>query len=418
MSFVVLTVVVVVMIVWLAVALLASGCAPRLPEERVGRGNKPLAKPSRSQTSKPQKWDPKKLDVQPLEDSPHSREEEPDPAGVIAFSQLAADYKRQVEEFFPTIQAETDDSSCPPSRIKLTGIKNEVRIDTKNIFAKGSGSRLFLSVPDEKFMVKFISRKKKISALLNLADDYAFLKIFQKSTQHVVPSLFEIEPGSMPEACRVRLLVTEFAGSNIIKDLNEERDSDKKRRIVAAVGARALELLREVHKQGLIHGDIHYKNFVYSGDRVDAARTLRLIDFGRAAPFILPDGSHVPEEEINYSENRDWNEIHLSPWELRNIRKTRRDDIYRLAETLLRSGGYDSLFQEKYQKLKYQEKKHGPKFKSQVLEMKESRRFVHSVPKIFIDFYTESSLLGYESRPDYESWIEKFRNVAKGMSYQ
>jgi hypothetical protein len=396
----------------LSFSFVLSGCDTKSVSEKKNRRSRMTQQAKQSQAKEVwQTWDSEQIDLNSLADT--EKYVAPTAEGVVAFEKISNEYIARINGL--TQELSKGDPNCPPTDIKLEGIEGKVRINRDNVFAKGSGSYLYLSMPDEKYIVKHIF-KNKIGSIQTLAYDYAFLKVFQR--QHIVPDLFDIEPGSMPEACRVRLMVTEFAGKEIIRDLSQEADLTKRMRLVASVGARALELLREVHQQGLIHGDVHFKNFVYRGPRVEAAKTLRLIDFGRAAPFLTPDGKHVLYEEKDYQKDKTWRLWHLSPWELRKIRKTRRDDIFRLAESLIRSGHYDGAFNKAFSKLRETvPDDSSPDFRGLVFELKVKRKFNNVVPQIFIEFYKDSLELNYDARPDYESWIEKFRTVAKGDPY-
>jgi serine/threonine protein kinase len=101
---------------------------------------------------------------------------------------------------------------------------------------------------------------------------------------------------------------------------------------VASVGIRLVESLEHLHSTGNIHGDIHFQNILVDkkGSRVV------LGDFGFTAPFLNADGSHVSDNRIEVDFHGK-NIKYLSPYQLDARPVTsRREDIFRLAETLVR----------------------------------------------------------------------------------
>ena len=93
-----------------------------------------------------------------------------------------------------------------------------------------------------------------------------------------------------------------------------------------------LATLKQVHAKGVVHGDIHGGNFVYSDAETNFRNTLRLIDFERATTYLTADGVHIeePEEPPRYVKQS--NTRLASVWELEGGHLSRRDDLYRLAE--------------------------------------------------------------------------------------
>ena len=189
-----------------------------------------------------------------------------------------------------------------------------------------------------------------------------------------------------------RLIVTEFVGEHQFANMGQV-PSD-----ILAVGARALDILKSLHATGFVHGDIHGGNFVYSG--FEPATSLRLIDFGRTVPYIeSTTGMHIADQDTPVYEDlvEDW----LSVFELGRSRKSRRDDMYRLAEMLIKQGGYDKLF-------------HRVRLtrSDDMLERKKTRQFQRNVPKLLIDFYAYCTALGFDQEPDYTGWADQFRTEA------
>jgi serine/threonine protein kinase len=299
------------------------------------------------------------------------------------------------------------DPDCPPNKIKLLD-GPVIQIDPlSEPYRRGSGSRLFLSTsPPVQYIVKFIS-SVNMDTIKTLADEYALLKVL--NGKGFSPTLYEIDPNGMDAACYVRVLVSENVGTHELKTLRNFLPVDERTRILYGVAARALEILREIHNRGLIHGDIHWTNMVFSGTPQDAPTTLRLVDFGRASPYLMGSNGHIPKTKIQYGD--EWKEFYLSPWELDRSPKTRRDDIFRLAETLLRTGGFDDQFQEQVDSLCQSVQEPTAFYLA-----KKKRLFSDDTPSLLRDFYTYAVTLRHSERPKYETWMNKFRNALQEES--
>jgi serine/threonine protein kinase len=235
-----------------------------------------------------------------------------------------------------------------------------------------------------------------------LAKERAALKTLSDLADITQP-LLDIKPGRIASICASAILVTEFVGQYTLKDAKKRLVPD-----AIATAARAIGILQKVHEKGLIHGDIHFKNWVVS-DLDKIPQTLRLIDFGRAELFITKDGRHVPAAKREY---QPWYDLTiLSPFELDGWVKTRRDDMFRLAEMFV--GFFDDPPPE-LEESQPLELSHEPimlthlERKLQLGKAKRERVFTRMTPPIFIDFYTYCVNLDFSARPDYETWIEKF----------
>lgn len=105
---------------------------------------------------------------------------------------------------------------------------------------------------------------------------------------------------------------------------------------VMRFGVRMIELVREMHNLGVVHGDIHEENVVFRDQKASlneyriASDDIALIDFGMAELFPFrfgdPELTDGPADNLNL--------IHLSPWQLRGYRTGMRDDIFRIAALL------------------------------------------------------------------------------------
>ena len=89
-------------------------------------------------------------------------------------------------------------------------------------------------------------------------------------------------------------------------------------------GISVMSHLEQMHRGGLVHGDVHAGNIAYSCDDVHSdCETIVLIDFGDASN--VGKGLRTPSTFIPYV---------LSPWQLLGRPRTHRDDVYRLVQVL------------------------------------------------------------------------------------
>ena len=305
---------------------------------------------------------------------------------------------------------------CPPNDIPLkSGAVIRINKDHPNFH--GSGSDLFISpskIGDQQVIVKYINRADA-ETIKDLQDDYAFMHVIKG--QGVIPKVYDVDEERMSPQCSIRVIVSDFVGMEPIKKLKELLYGQNPKfvaRTILLVAARALEILQVIHSHGMIHGDIHAKNFAFDGDLETAHTTLYLLDFGRAEPFVDEAGEHIPEDAVDYGSK--WNMRLLSPWELEHKRKSRRDDLFRLAETMFRCGNYDGAFESIADRIKAALKTGELRREVAVdfyLQMKEDRPLSSDPPQVLIDFYNYSLDLGFAQEPNYTYWIQLFRETAE-----
>ena len=203
--------------------------------------------------------------------------------------------------------------------------------------------------------------------------------------------LLRAEDGELTTACELACMITENGGE---WTLHELVGGDL--RMIARVGAQALRILRSVHAQGIVHGDVHVGNFVYSSED-DPVATLRIIDFGRADTFYDPAlGTHVqpgpgPVGPVPHP-------LLVSPWELRGSRLSRRDDVYRLGEVLLALANSGPLVVPEDLR---------PADAVGLAAFKDRRQ---NGPQLLADFHDAMRQLNFEDPPDYETWITRLES--------
>ena len=338
---------------------------------------------------------------------------DPRAAEAYRFVSLVAEMEAHIKSLGPQLAT---DKNCPPRLIVLED-GQKVYIDPEaEPEARGTGTDLFLSktrVGHKLVMVKFVQDISTLKYVLGLADDLAFMKALHPSSYW--PHAYDIDP-SRTEAspgCIARLMVSDRVGDLPLRDLNKavRPHGPSLPKMVLRVASEALSILKELHSRGLVHGDVHPKNFMFDSE-LDPAQSLRIIDFGRAEPFLDKHGKPFRDEP---KDNGSWNMALLSPWEIQGRRRTRRDDLFRLAETLLRVGQYDSWFgiRSRQLKTKRQNKTIGYlEYKQQYLEMKRGRVFNDRTPPVLREFYRMTLKMKAEDEPQYDVWIRKFNAAA------
>ena len=366
-----------------------------------------------------------------------------DPTAVVNFVKTLTRLKEAASAALPE---DADALRCPPPNLKIVVGETRISVDLE-LFKAGSGSLLYKST-DDLYIVKTVQADlRKIDpaeldpfllASLEAAEDgiyrdKAFMIALARLGGIVIPKIFQIEPATVSASCEAHTLVAQSAGNKNLGDLLQ-LDLVTRMRILAKVAPRMLEIMRDVHKMGFVHGDIHPGNFAFSWDQNHdpdlIARSLRLVDFGRAEPFIGLDGFHLPEYSQSiwssykrrpagmsaiYEESAD--KEFLSPWELMGLRKTRRDDFFRLAETLLRlaevDGAYKSLMRDRVAQIAARLQGgpvvDDPEYKAFLIQSKTDRPFSNNVPQVLKDIYKTAISLRYDSAPPYDAFIHMLR---------
>jgi hypothetical protein len=219
---------------------------------------------------------------------------------------------------------------------------------------------------------------------------------------HDVRTTFPI----LSDSCRARIIITDrVPGTSIFIRAFPEGGprttlpfADP---VVFQIAAGALRALQRFHRSGFAHGDIHWGNFMI-GD------TIRLIDLGLANPYVDEYGVHIPPDRRIFLSPKRVPPNLLSPWHIESnlgskYRSTRRDDMFRLAEMLF------TISSDAYRRdaLELSE------FRAQdsvVIEFKrtaDSRRYSR-IPETVNDFYQYTLSLGFDTAPDYLTWIDRF----------
>ena len=207
---------------------------------------------------------------------------------------------------------------------------------------------------------------------------------------HLIARQHPIDQGQLSPACSTRTLVTDVVGGRPLWHLGGQW-SDY---YLARVAARCLSIIRDIHALGIVHGDVHAGNFVVDNQLGDWPSRIRVVDFGRSVAFVDAQGDHVPPGPPEGGQA--WNPLFLSPWELQGSRLSRRDDVYRLSEALLALRDKGPLARRVAPREGW-------------LAVKDRRQ---AGPKLLADFHDAMRRLGFNQRPDYEGWIQRFERAA------
>lgn len=257
----------------------------------------------------------------------------------------------------------------------------------------------------------FIGRRANIAAVAKVVgpNGQAIEALLMKRA--VLGSLRSLEPNhpmrqysttlfsydGVSDQCRDQVLITKLVGSG--KSFVYHRNLDKY--TVAAVAVKMIRIMKALHSLGIVHGDVHGRNFVVGANKALAEADLYLVDFGLASVFA---DNHQHVEPYYHKFHQDRNRKLISPFELEHFPMTRRDDMYRVVETLYRIFSGQMVI-ERCEMRK--------RFSSDVQLADQKRHWaVEGFPQL-VDFHHEMANLGFYERPNYESWISVFEAVAR-----
>lgn len=276
-------------------------------------------------------------------------------------------------KIFDAYSAAFDHSSAPPSS-SSGGVSFPKKKRKADVSDGGGTEKANLVI---KYTNDYSARRWRNSAIHPLLHEYAFLRVLQDSG--IVPKTYFLSgasnlPSVFPPCIKVRsrnlrdsqlfqkrvtagtqvrFMVQDKVGPSVndyFRRLNQSKAAAAERNLVVnavAIAIKALDLIRRLHQRGIIHGDVHGGNIAFKNPVVRMTDSLTdldlvLIDFGHAVFF--PDQIGTPEKVPPDLSLTHW---YLSPWQLRNFRKGRRDDVIRVIEQMadwLSNGGVRSGF--------------------------------------------------------------------------
>ena len=344
---------------------------------------------------------------------PGARDVGPVARGIRAFNRIMRELQAAADEALNG-EAPVGDI-CPPAGIHVAAWGPASPIDPSALFAVGSSTEVYRSSTKlgDPLVVKILKDPGNMKLRHAFLNEKAFLTVFGDAQSQFVPHLYRIVPdlgGGISDHCMARSMVSGLVGDRDLEDLTKLQTTPSG---IATVMAKAIKLVSEIHALGFVHGDIHWNNFVYT-ERAGAAASLRLIDFGRADPFLDESGNPLPY--VTYPELL-WSIKLASPWEIDKGKLSPRDDMFRLAEMALALARLNEAFAATADLLHRQmvaanSQQGNDAYIAGIRDLKRNRRFPGNVGadrRIFIDFYTYTLTLGFNDTPDYDGWISRFK---------
>jgi serine/threonine protein kinase len=171
---------------------------------------------------------------------------------------------------------------------------------------------------------------------------------------------------------------------------------------ILQIGINILNILMKIHDIGLIHRDIKPENFLLT---LHKPRKVFLIDFGISKPFII-NNKHI---EIK-TKNKFIGTLNFASINTHNFcEQSRRDDLESLAYMLI----YFYLGELEWINKNEKEKEFEyNSFERENNDIKRKKEFIHknnNIPKVLLDFYEKIRSLSFEERPQYEKYMDSFR---------
>ena len=116
-----------------------------------------------------------------------------------------------------------------------------------------------------------------------------------------------------------------------------EREEPFSEKTTLQIGIALMDAFRKIHDAGYVYADLKLDNILVGDAKIlpnseFSLYKIRLIDFGLAKPYILPDGSHIPQTKDHKFEG---NLMFSSPNAMNFTALSRRDDLISLCYILL-----------------------------------------------------------------------------------
>ena len=303
---------------------------------------------------------------------------------VARIAEIEERCRREVDTIFG------DMGACPPGSLIVDGQRYEWKSDG---IRGGSSTEVRVS-RDDRMVVKTLligrdSRARSVQLFERLCTERAVHEVVGDLWGGAVV-LHSPAAGQLTPACAATTMVADFGGKYQLWDLTRSLTD----RQLAQVGSKIVRILRSLHAYGVVHGDIHAGNFVTS-HRGDPAEGLKIIDFGLATPYIDANGRHIPQGVRDVSSFcPNW----LSPWELQGKRLSRRDDMFRASELLLRVRIRSPL---------------GYRAPSIDERIALKRAVQTDAGRVLSEFHQAMVNLKFDEAPDYDYWAHRFDLAAE-----
>ena len=182
------------------------------------------------------------------------------------------------------------------------------------------------------------------------------------------------------------------------KSLQDLLDKSKKMslKLVLQIGINILTILMQLHNNGFVHRDIKPENFLLT---LNKPTKVFLIDFGLCKPYLL-NNKHI---EFKYK-NKFIGTLNFASINTHNLyEQSRRDDLESVAYMLIYFyfGKLDWINDE-YQDTFELENNY-------VKSIKQLFGTNNNTPKVLLEFYKQVRTLDFEEKPNYEKYIDGFR---------
>ena len=313
-------------------------------------------------------------------------------------------------------------SVCPPREMELMELGGIHEVNSER-FARGSMTNIYKAygygvdglAVRTRSVVKVVTSKGDAEIVEALYRDMAALEILGDTG--IAPEVFHPEYRNVEPACMSRMMVSSFVGERTLKHVKKNDNFRTNLSVMASIAVRGLEMLQTLHSKGIVHGDIHLENFVFYNDS-PISRTLKMIDFGRSAPFLVKNDDaqwvHLPLPPtvfVSANSSYMWTASLLSVYELQSVlvvdgkrrvhTQSRRDDMFRFAEifVVLMLDGYEEQLLEVEKDIE------------SILRIKTSGNGMHFLDSTFREFFKRSANMQFDEEPQYDYWIRRFRKL-------
>jgi serine/threonine protein kinase len=308
---------------------------------------------------------------------------------------------REVSGEFRKLHIPTLPETCPPDGVRVKG--EDLTRDTEPL-ATGSDTALY-KLSDEYLLKVIMVPSPSKSVLDGMINERVIMDIMGPNNPYGVVDAFKISSTqpSVSGHCLSRMLVvslvagqalwTEYVGRS-----GKGEDPIFTQSELFKIAVNSIMAVGKFHMSGFAHGDIHPGNFI-----LDAKQKITLIDLGRANPFIDDiSGKHIIQQSPMDVAEFQLSPLVLSPWHISSgldvhYKSTRRDDMFRIAETMFILSSPDFMMARDASKNLLSFKQNGGLTKDP------------KIHELFRDFYTYTIHMQHDVRPDYERWIRAFQ---------
>jgi serine/threonine protein kinase len=191
---------------------------------------------------------------------------------------------------------------------------------------------------------------------------------------------------------------------------------------VARIAFRAVSIIKKIHGVGIFHGNIQEKSFLYIGNSFSE---MKILDFSSSGPFVdTSDTSHLQHIHQAYRSAIALPQGGLAKYssifliresaEFPNgVEPSRRDDVYRLSEMLLRLLGSTPTGEAKWEKDRAESL---DAYSSRMYTLKKGK-WTFGAPSptcksIWQEFHAQMGNLKFTDKPNYDEWISAFKQLA------